>query len=583
MSTLTGLARRLVEVGLLSPEVAEAAFDQSLKAGQSFVTYLLENKLVSNCRYLALAIAEEFSVPVVDINAIDLNPETLKRIDEKLIRKHQVLPIFERGNRLFIAISDPTNQSALDEIQVHTKMDTEAVVVEEDKLAKVVERVLEERLFKERMLEVGGDLDIVLVYEDAEAKAGADDKSEAEEAPIIKFVNKMFYDAIKMGASALHFEPYEKFYRVRFRINGILRVVSTPPVELSRRLVAARLKVMSRLDVSERRVPQDGLIKLKLSPNSKVIDFRVSTMPTLYGETIVLRILDLSAPNFDMNVLGYEPEQQQLYLEALRNPHGGMILVTGPRGGKTISLYTGINILNQEGVAISTVEDPIETNFPGVNQVQVDEKMGLTFARALREFLCQDPDIILVGEMRDFETSRLAIEAAARGHLVMSALHTNDAPQTLTRLVDMGIPPFAIADAVKLIIAQRLCRRLCTCKIEHKDIIPDAFLLREGFKTEDLERRAKGKWKLYTNKPNGCGRCDREGFKGLIGIYQVMPISKAMRRLIMAGSSTIAFANQAALEGIADLRKSGLKKVMDGFTSLEEINRVVNKDKEKDE
>jgi type IV pilus assembly protein PilB len=335
---------------------------------------------------------------------------------------------------------------------------------------------------------------------------------------------------------------------------------------------------MARLDVSERRVPQqDGRIKIKYGNGS--IDFSVRTMPTLFGEKVVLRVLEYSAVNLNIDILGYEPEQKRLYLEALHNSRG-MVLVTGPRDcGKTVSLYAGINILNQEGVNISTVEDPIEINLPGMNQVQVDEKTGMTFAKALKEFLYQDPDIILVGEIRDLETGRLAIEAATTGHLVMSTLCTNDAPATLTRLIDLGIPPFTIADTVNLITAQRLCRRLCTCKIEHKDV-PDEILLREGFQTEDLERRAKGEWKLYTKHPNGCERCNKLCFKGRVGVYQVMPISEAMKRLIMGGGNTAAFANQAALEGIADLRQSGLKKVMDGFTSLEEINRVVYKEKD---
>jgi type IV pilus assembly protein PilB len=577
ITTLAGLARKVVEYGLLTPEQAEEAFNQSLKERKSFVTYVVENKLISNCRELALAAAEEFGWPVVDIDTIDLNPDTIKKIDEKLLKKHKALPIFERGKRLFVAVSDPTNLPALDEIRFHTKMNTEPVVVEEDKLAKVIERALE--VFDTSMKDLGGDLDVDLVDEDAEAKAGADDKSEAEEAPIIKFVNKMFYDAIKMGASDLHFEPYEKFFRVRFRVDGMLRIVATPPVGLSRKL-AARLKVMARLDISEKRVPQDGRIKIKYGKGS--IDFRVSTMPTLFGEKIVLRILDSSAANLDIDKLGYEAEQKQLYLEALSNPYG-MVLVTGPTGsGKTVSLYTGINILNQEDVNISTAEDPVEINLPGVNQVQVDEKTGMSFAKALKAFLRQDPDIILVGEIRDLETGGIAIKAATTGHMVMSTLHTNDAPATLTRMVDMGIPTFAIATAVNLIMAQRLCRRLCTCKIEHKDV-PDKILHQEGFKKEDLDKRAKGEWKLYTKNPDGCERCNKLGFKGRVGIYQVMPISEAMKRLIMGGSNAIGIADQAILDGIPDLRKSGLKKIMDGFTSLEEVNRVVNKAKEKDE
>ncbi|OQW90411.1 MAG: type IV-A pilus assembly ATPase PilB, partial [Thiotrichaceae bacterium IS1] len=399
----------------------------------------------SNCRYLALAIAEELSVPVVDIDSIVLNPETLKKIDDKLIRKHQVLPIFERGNCLFIAISDPTNQSTLDEIKFHTKMDIEAVVVEADKLAKVIERALE--VFDTSMKYLwNAPANIVLVDEDAEAETGTDDESEAEEAHIIKFVNKMLYDAIKMGAEVIHFEPYEKYYRVRFRVDGILRVISTPPVGLSRKL-AARLKVMAGLDVTERRVPQHGRMKIKYGRGS--IDFRGSIMPTRFGEKIVLRFL-YGGANLNIEILGYEEEQKQLYLKALRNPHG-MVLVTGPwDSGKTVSLYAGINILNEEGVNISTVEDedPItEINLPGVNQVQVNEKTGLTFAKAIKEFLYQDPDIILVGEIRDLETGNITIKAAMTGHLVLSTLYANDAPATLTRLLDLGIPPFSIADA----------------------------------------------------------------------------------------------------------------------------------------
>ncbi len=581
ITTFTGLARKLVESGLLSPEAAEAAFNQFLKKERkSFDTYLIENKLVRNCRDLALAVAEEFGVPVVDLDSIDLNVDTLKRIDKKLIEKHKALPIFERGKRLFVAISDPTNWPALEEIRFHTKMNTEPVVVEADKLAKVIEWALE--VFDTSMKDLGDDpADIDLVDEDTEAKAGADDESEASSGvPILKLVNKILYDSIKMGASDLHFEPYEKFYRVRFRVDGMLQTVVTPPVCASRQL-AARLKVMAGLDPSERTVPQHGFMKIEYGRGS--VDFRISIMPTRFGEKVVLRNIDFYGhANLNIDILGYEEEQKQLYLEALRNPRG-MVLVTGPWGsGKTVSLYTGINILNQEDVNISIVEDSVEINLPGVNQVQVNEKTGMTFAKALKEFLCQDPDIIVVDEMRDSETVRLAMKAASE-HLVMSTLYTNDAPATLTRLIDLGIPPFAIATTVNLITAQRLCRRLCTCKIEHKDI-PDEILLREGFQTEDLERRAKGEWKLYTKNPNGCcERCNGLGYKGRVGIYQVMPISKAMKRLIMGGGNTATFANQAALEGIADLRQSGLKKVMDGFTSLEEIDRVVYKNKEKDE
>jgi len=574
MTNLVGLARRLVADGLLTSEQAETAFDQSLKKDRDsvpFVSYVVSKEKWVPGHKVAFAAAEEFGVSLADIESIELNPEIIKRLDEKLIRKHSVLPIFERGKRLFVAMSDPMNLIALDEIKFHTKMNTEAVVVEEDKLSKVLERALE--IFDNSMKDLGDDLaDVDLIDDDAVDGATKDDaKSEADEAPVVKFVNKMLYDAIKMGASDLHFEPYEKFFRVRFRVDGMLRIVANPPVGLARKL-AARLKVMARLDVSERRVPQDGRIKIKYGRGS--IDFRVSTMPTLYGEKVVMRILDSSAANLNIEILGYEEEQKASYLNALHNPYG-MVLVTGPTGsGKTVSLYTGINILNTEDVNISTAEDPVEINLPGVNQVQVDERTGMTFAKALKAFLRQDPDIILVGEIRDLETGGIAIKAATTGHMVMSTLHTNDAPATLTRMVDMGIATFAIATAVNLIMAQRLCRRLCTCKIEHKDL-PDKALLAEGFKPEHLPGL-----KLYTKNPIGCERCNKLGYKGRVGIYQVMPISEAMKRLIMEGSNALVLADQAAKEGIADLRKSGLKKAMDGFTSLEEVNRVTNKDKE---
>ncbi len=565
ISNLTGLARKLVMDGLLTPEQAEQAFDQALKDKVPFVSYIVKQKLLESSK-IAIAAAEEFGFPLVDIEGVELNAEIIKKVDEKIIRKHGVLPIFERGKRLFVALSDPVNLPALDDIKFQTKMNTEAIIAEEDKLAKVIERALE--VFDTSMKDLDDDLsDVDLVDDDADKKD--DDKGgEADEAPIVKFVNKMLYDAIKMGASDLHFEPYEKFYRVRFRVDGMLRMVANPPVTLARKL-AARLKVMSRLDVSERRVPQDGRIKIKYGRGA--IDFRVSTMPTLYGEKIVMRILNSDAASLNIDALGYEEYQKKLYLEALANPYG-MVLVTGPTGsGKTVSLYTGINILNQEHVNISTAEDPVEINLPGVNQVQVDEKTGMTFAKALKAFLRQDPDIILVGEIRDLETGGIAIKAASTGHMVMSTLHTNDAPQTLTRMVDMGIAPFAIATCVNLIMAQRLCRRLCTCKIEQE--VPKNILLSEGFKEEDISAL-----KLYARNPQGCERCTNLGYKGRVGIYQVMPISEEMKRLIMTGSNAIGIADQAAKEGIPDLRKSGLKKVQDGLTSLEEVNRVTNKE-----
>jgi len=565
---LTGLPRKLVNDNLLDEDKAEEAFDISLKKRISFVRYVVQNDLVSS-RDVARAASEEFGVPLVDIDSIELNPDTIKLIDEKLLKKHSSLPVFQRGNRLFVAVSDPTNLIALDEIKFHTRMHTEAILVEENKLTKIIERALE--VYDTSISDLGdGFDDLELEDPDAEKKE-EDDKDGVEEAPIVKFVNKMLLDAIKKGASDLHFEPYEKSYRVRFRVDGLLSTVATPPIALARKL-AARLKIMSRLDVSERRVPQDGRIKLKLSAN-KSIDFRVSTCPTLFGEKIVMRILDSSAANLNIDMLGYEDDQKRLYLEALTNPYG-MILVTGPTGsGKTVSLYTGVNILNKEGVNISTAEDPVEINLPGVNQVQIDEKTGMTFDKALKAFLRQDPDIILVGEIRDLSTGGIAIKAATTGHLVLSTLHTNDAPQTLTRMIDMGIAPFAIATAVNLIIAQRLCRRLCSCKIRAD--LPQNALLQEGFKEDEV-----AELELYTSNPNGCERCGGSGYKGRVGVYQVMPISEAMKRLIMDGSNAIGLADQARKEGIADLRVSGLKKVKDGLTSLEEVNRVVNKDDE---
>lgn len=563
---LNGLARKLVNDNLLSEDKAGEAFDESLKQRKSFVSYIVENKLVSS-REVALAAAEEFGVPLIDIESVDLNPEIIKLVNEGLLNKNKTLPIFTRGKRLFVAVSDPTNLPALDEIKFHTKMNTEAILAEEDRLNKVIERALE--MFDTSMNDLSDDLQDAELVDDEGDKKAEDDKSAADDAPIVKFVNKMLFDAIKMGASDLHFEPYEKFYRVRFRVDGMLRVVANPPVGLARKL-AARLKVMSRLDVSERRVPQDGRIKLKISAN-KAIDFRVSTMPVLWGEKVVMRILDSSAANLNIDILGYEEEQKRQYLEALANPYG-MVLVTGPTGsGKTVSLYTGINILNKDGVNISTAEDPVEINLPGVNQVQVDEKTGMTFAKALKAFLRQDPDIILVGEIRDLETGGIAIKAASTGHMVMSTLHTNDAPQTLTRMIDMGIAPFAIASSVNLIMAQRLARRLCACKVEMD--IPEKTLLQEGFKKEDVPNM-----KLYGPNPQGCEKCGGLGYKGRVGIYQVMPISDLMKRLIMEGSNSIGLADQARKEGIPDLRESGLKKARDGLTSLEEVNRVVTKD-----
>lgn len=561
---LGGLARKLVLDGLVDEGAAQEAFQGALKEKVPFVSYLVDNKLVTS-NAIALAACKEFGVPLMDINAIEIDTDTVKLVKENLIKKHHALPIFKRGKRLYIAVSDPTNLQALDEIKFAVGMSTDAILVEEDKLTKAIDTALEAAEgglgdMEDDDLEDLDDLDIA----DEKADEGEDD-SDIDDAPVVRFVNKVLLDAIKKGASDLHFEPYEKVYRVRFRIDGVLEEVAKPPLALSQK-IAARIKVMSRLDVSERRVPQDGRIKLKLS-KTKSIDFRVSTCPTLFGEKAVMRILNSDAAALQIDQLGYEDFQKELFLENLHKPYG-MFLVTGPTGsGKTVSLYSGINILNQTDVNISTAEDPVEINLPGVNQVQVDERTGMTFPKALKAFLRQDPDIILVGEIRDLETGSIAVKAAQTGHMVMSTLHTNDGPQTLTRLQDMGIQAFAVATTINLITGQRLCRRL------HPDYkvqidIPKEALLEEGFPEEWVE-------KGITVFGPGVDNSDcPSGYKGRAGIYQVMPISEAMKRLIIEGANAVQLADQALAEGIWDLRKSGMKKVMDGVTSLVEVNRV---------
>ena len=579
--TLSGLPLRLVKENLLPTEIAEEAL---LNKKVSFVSYIVQNRHMNGDK-LALIAAQEFGIPFVDIGSIELNEDLIKgkkddkeKLDPKFYEDNKAIPIFSRGNRIFVAISDPSSKidrDALDLIKFKTGMHTDPVIAEDNKLLKVVERALE--FFGDDM-DLEGDLEGELSFGEDETEEEEEVVDLAEEAPIVIFVNKMLLKAYKMGASDLHFEPYEKYYRVRFRVDGMLRSVANPPITVARKL-AARIKVMARLDVSERRVPQDGRIKINISKN-KSIDLRVSTCPILYGEKIVMRILDSSAANLNIDILGYEENdeepmknQKQLYLDALSNPYG-MVLVTGPTGsGKTVSLYTGINILNQEGVNISTAEDPVEINLPGVNQVQIDEKTGMTFAKALKAFLRQDPDIILVGEIRDLETGGIAIKAATTGHMVMSTLHTNDAPQTLTRMIDMGIAPFAIASAVNLIMAQRLCRRLCSCKIEQD--IPKEALLIEGFTEEEIDNPD---FRLYSPRKGGCKECNYLGYKGRVGVYQVMPLSDIMKRFIMEGKNAITIADQARKEGIPDLRFSGLKKAKDGMTSLEEVNRVVSKE-----
>ncbi len=562
---LNGLPRKLVADGLLERDVAVEALQASRKEKVSFTHYLVVNNILSASQ-IALEASNEFGLPIFDLDAVDL--ETIPRdiVDDKLMVKHQALPLYKRGNRLYIGIADPTNLAAIDDIKFQTGINTEAILVEENKLSALIEKLQEEQ--EEDMSDMMGedmeDMDD-LDFADPDAENQDDDTgSDVDDTPVVRFINKILLDAIKKGASDIHMEPYEKSYRVRLRIDGVLRVIATPPVSMSTKL-AARIKVMSRMDTAEKRIPQDGRIKLKIS-KTKAIDFRVNTCPTLFGEKIVLRILDPSSATLGIDALGYEPEQKERYLKALANPYG-MILVTGPTGsGKTVSLYTGLNILNTPDTNISTAEDPAEINLEGINQVNVNDKVGLTFDAALRAFLRQDPDVIMVGEIRDLATAEIAIKAAQTGHMVMSTLHTNDAPQTLARLVNMGVPPFNIASAVTLIIAQRLARRLCNnCK--EKVDIPRPALLEEGFTEAQIDAGPE----LYRAK--GCDQCS-DGYKGRVGIYQVLPITEEIGRIIMNNGTALDIADQAAKDGIDDLRQSAIKKVIAGLTSLEEINRV---------
>jgi len=561
---LSGLARRLVHDGLLEEGVAETALRDARKQKITLVTHLVDKKIL-NGKQIANAASQEFGVPLFDINSLDLDTisNCVKMVDEKLIRKHGALPLIRRGNRLFVAISDPTNLSALDEIKFNTGINTDAVLVEEEQIRKVLDKALEANEAPMEGL-LDEDLDN-LTIEGGDDTGHKDDDADADidDTPVVRFVNKVLLDAINKGASDIHFEAYEKTYRVRFRQDGMLHEIAAPPINLASR-VTARIKVMARMDIAERRVPQDGRIKMNIS-KTRAIDFRVNTCPTLFGEKIVMRILDSSAANLNIDILGYEEHQKKLFLDAINKPWG-LVLVTGPTGsGKTVSLYTALNILNTPDKNISTAEDPVEINLPGINQVHMNLKTGMTFSVALRAFLRQDPDIIMVGEIRDLETAEIAIKAAQTGHLVLSTLHTNDAPQTLTRLVNMGIPPFNIASSVSLIIAQRLGRRLCThCKKEEN--IPDEALLKEGFTQEELPD-------LKIFGPVGCDQCTN-GYKGRVGIYQVMPVSEESGRIIMAGGNSLEIADQARKEGHNDLRRSGLNKVKEGLTSLEEINRI---------
>ncbi len=566
-ATLNGLARRLVADNLIEAELAGKSLAQAKKEHIPFVQHLVSNGIIDS-RTIARVASEEFGSPVFDLDALSRDAIPQKLVDDKLIRKHHILPIAKRGNRLFLAVTDPTDLHALDEIKFNTGTNTEAVLVEADKLRVAIEKYLnaQEETLGDALGGLDEDFDDLNIEAVDQTARPEEAGGEADEAPIVKYINKVLLDAIKGGASDIHFEPYEKSYRIRFRTDGVLHEVSRPPVNLAIRM-AARLKVMSQMDISERRLPQDGRIKLKVS-KTRAIDFRVNTLPTLFGEKIVLRILDPSSAKLGIDALGYEDEQKKLYLDALAQSQG-MILVTGPTGsGKTVSLYTGLNILNTSEVNISTAEDPVEINLEGINQVQMNTRVGLTFAEALRSFLRQDPDVIMVGEIRDLETAEIAIKAAQTGHLVLSTLHTNSAPETLTRLLNMGVPAFNVATSVSLIIAQRLARRLCTnCRKPAIDI-PEDILKQEGFDEIGIPR---SEFQLF--HPAGCEKCNG-GYKGRVGVYEVVRITPLIANLIMEGGNSLQIARAAKDAGFNNLRISALRKVAMGLTSLEEANRV---------
>jgi len=565
---LTGLARALVQQGKLRPDRAESLARRAAQSNTLFIDELVGAAEATGLKAgeIARFAAETFGHPLLDLTAIDADQLPSDVIDKKLVGALRVLGIRKRGNRLAVAVSDPTNVQALDQVKFQTQLALEIVVVEHDKLLKLIESSVQTA---GKALEkfVGDEIDFGELLTEVPDSAAQDDSAiDIDDAPVVRFLQKLLLDAIGDGASDIHFEPYEKFYRVRFRVDGILREVTQPPLAIKERLVT-RIKVLSKLDIAEKRVPQDGRMKLALSAQ-RAIDFRVSTLPTLFGEKVVMRILDPSQAKMGIDALGYEPEQKAVLVDAIRRPYG-MVLVTGPTGsGKTVSLYTCLNILNQPGVNISTAEDPAEIQIAGINQVNVNEKAGLTFANAMRSFLRQDPDIIMVGEIRDLETADIAVKAAQTGHMVMSTLHTNNAPSTLTRLANMGVPPFNIASSVILITAQRLARRLCTCK-EPADFGEDA-LLAAGFARDALD----GSWVPY--KAVGCDRCKGSGYKGRVGIYEVMPVTEAIQNIILKGGSSIEIAQQAQREGVKNLRQSGLLKVRQGMTSLEEVLGCTN-------
>jgi type IV pilus assembly protein PilB len=556
---VSGALRRLVQDGVIDMEVAAEANETSRKQKIPLFTYLIDNNLVDPGK-LCEAASKEYGVPIFDVKALDFAATPKDLVSESLIEKHHVLPLFTRSKKIFIGISDPTNVRALEEVRFNTNHTVEPILVRQDHLGDAIEEALKE---SSSVLDDLGDEGLEnLEYDEEDPNEGNDTVDDVADSPAVKLVNKVLLDAIKRGASDIHFEPYEKSYRVRYRIDGMLKTVVKPPKNMTNK-IASRLKVMSKLDIAEKRVPQDGRVKLNLS-KTKAIDFRLSTCPTLFGEKIVMRVLDASAAKMGIDKLGYEDEQKQLFMDAIVKPYG-MVLVTGPTGsGKTVSLYTALNILNTEGRNISTVEDPVEIRVNGINQVQQNAKQGMTFSAALRSFLRQDPDVIMVGEIRDLETAEIAVKAAQTGHMVLSTLHTNNAPETVSRMVNMGVAPFNIVSAVSLIIAQRLARRLCECK-KPTELSKDV-LLEAGFTEEDIEEGT-----IFD--PVGCSKCN-EGYKGRVGIYEVMPITENIKRIILNGGNSLEIADQATKDGIANLRKSALLKVKNGITGLVEANRV---------
>jgi type IV pilus assembly protein PilB len=560
----SALGRALVQNGRLQQADANAIQEEARKTSVPFIQALVLSRKLS-AKEVSQFAAETFGYPLLDLNAVDVDQLPLNLIDSKIVQNHRVVALGKRGNRVFVGMSDPSNEQVLQEVKFATGLNMEPVVVEDDKLTNIVKKLTDSSAKAIDIATEDVDLSGIEVTdgEQQQEVAGAD---EIDDAPVVKYVHKILLDAINGGASDIHFEPYEKFYRIRYRTDGILYDVAQPPLAIKEK-IASRIKVISRMDISEKRVPQDGRMKMVLS-KQRAIDFRVSSLPTLFGEKICMRILDPSSATLGIDALGYEPDQKEKLLAAVQRPYG-MVLVTGPTGsGKTVSLYTCLNILNKPGINISTAEDPAEINLPGINQVNVNDKAGLTFAAALKAFLRQDPDVIMVGEIRDIETGEISIKAAQTGHMVLSTLHTNDAPTTLTRLMNMGIAPFNIASSVILITAQRLARKLCSCK---KPIdIPEEALLRAGFTEDDLD----GSWQPYGHV--GCDICKNTGYKGRVGIYQVMPISEEMQRIIMKNGTAIDLADQARREGVNDLRRSGLLKVMKGSTSLEEVEAVTN-------